>query len=137
VTADHGEVEVGDRWYELTRLQSLMAGASGEGRFRWIEARRGARDELLAAAQEEFGSLAWVMSRDEVLDDGWLGPGPVPASSRRRLGDVALMAREPVGFIDPAMPREGQLIGAHGSLTSAEMLVPLVAASGRLGETVR
>ena len=131
ITADHGQVEVGDRWYELTPLQSLMAGASGEGRFRWMEARRGARDDLLAAAQDEFGDQAWVMSRDEVLDDGWLGPGPIPASSRRRLGDVALLAREPVGFIDPAMPRERQLVGAHGSLTAAEMLVPLVAASGR------
>jgi hypothetical protein len=134
ITADHGQVEVGDRWYELTPLQSLMAGASGEGRFRWLEARRGARDELLAAAKDAFGALAWIMTREEVLDAGWLGPGPVPASSRRRLGDIALMAREPVGFVDPALPRERQLVGAHGSLTPAEMLVPLVAASGRRGE---
>ena len=86
---------------------------------------------MYRAARDEFGDKAWVMSRDEVLDDGWLGPGPIPVSSRRRLGDVALLAREPVGFIDPAMPRERQLVGAHGSLTAAEMLVPLVAASGR------
>ena len=133
VTADHGQVEVGDRWIELTAMQHLMTGASGEGRFRWMESRKGAAAELLAAATEQYGNDAWVMSREELLDDGWLGPGPVPPASRRRLGDVALLARTPVGFLDPALPREGQLVGAHGSVTAAEMLVPLVAAPGRRG----
>lgn len=131
VTADHGAVEVGDDWIDLTPLGALVVGCSGEGRFRWIEAPRGATAELAAAARDAFGDLAWVMTRDEVVDGGWLGPGPAPASNRRRLGDVVLMPHAPVGFIDPAMPRERQLVGAHGSLTSAEMLVPLVAGPGR------
>ena len=131
VTADHGEMEVGDRWIELTAMQDLMSGASGEGRFRWMDARKGAAADLLASATESYGADAWVMPRDQVLDEGWLGPGPVPAANRRRLGDVALMARADVGFLDPALPKERNLIGAHGSLTSAEMLVPLVAGAGR------
>ena len=40
VTADHGQVEVGDRWYDLTPLGSLVVGCSGEGRFRWMQAPR-------------------------------------------------------------------------------------------------
>jgi len=36
-----------------------------------------------------------------------------------------------VGFVDPNLPMEAQLLGAHGSLTPDEMLVPLVAARGR------
>ena len=50
--------------------------------------------------------------------------------TRRRVGDVVLAAHEGVAFIDPAMPRETHLVSAHGSLTRAEMLVPLVAARG-------
>ena len=54
-------------------------------------------------------------------------------TSVRRLGDVALMPHAPVGFVDPTLPRERNLVGAHGSLTAAEMLVPLVAGRGRRG----
>ncbi len=130
VTADHGQVEVGDRWYDLTPLGDLVVGCSGEGRFRWMTARKGATAELAAAARDAFGGLAWVMTRDEVVDGGWLGASTA-GPHRRRLGDVALMPHAPVGFVDPAMPRERQLVGAHGSLTAAEMLVPLLAGPGR------
>ena len=46
--------------------------------------------------------------------------------TRRRVGDVVLAAHEAVAFVDPALPREAHLVSAHGSLTRAEMLVPLV-----------
>jgi len=36
-----------------------------------------------------------------------------------------------VGFVDPTLPSEAQLMSAHGSLTTAEMRVPLVASRGR------
>jgi hypothetical protein len=132
VTADHGEVHVDD-WYDLTPLGGLVRGCSGEGRFRWLNGARGGTDELAAAARSEFGHLAWVMTREELVDGGWLGPGPVPPLHLRRLGDVALLPYAPVGFVDPAMPGERRLVGAHGSLTAAEMLVPLLAGRGRRG----
>jgi hypothetical protein len=131
VTADHGQVQVGDRWISLHPLESLYARAAGEGRFRYLHAERGAATELLAAATEHFGRQAWVLSRDQLLDEGWLGPGTVTASIRRRLGDVVLAPHAPVAFVDPALPNEAKLVGAHGSLTADEMLVPLVAARGR------
>ncbi len=133
VTADHGGVHVGDGWYDLTPLGGLVRSCSGEGRFRWLTGARGGTDELADAARDAFGHLAWVMTRDELVDDGWLGPGPVPPLHLRRLGDVALLPHAPVGFVDPAMPGERRLVGAHGSLTSAEMLVPLLAGRGRRG----
>jgi hypothetical protein len=43
---------------------------------------------------------------------------------------VVLAARDPVGFVDPAMPKEALLRSMHGSLTAAEMEVPLVAGRG-------
>ena len=131
VTADHGEMEIGDRWLELTAVQDLVKGCSGEGRFRWLNSVRGGANELADAARAAYGADAWVMTREEVVDGGWLGPGPVPVANLRRLGDVLLAARTSVGFIDPALPRERQLVGAHGSLTAAEMFVPLVAGPGR------
>jgi hypothetical protein len=131
VTADHGAVHVGDDWYDVTPLGELVRGCSGEGRFRWMTAPRGAAEDLAAAARDAFGHLAWVMTRAELVDEGWLGPGPVPAPHLRRLGDVALLPHAPVGFVDPAMPGERRLVGAHGSLTAAEVLVPLLAGRGR------
>jgi hypothetical protein len=47
------------------------------------------------------------------------------------MGDVALVAREPISFDDPADTGPFRLVSRHGSLTSAEMLVPLLA--GRSG----
>jgi hypothetical protein len=105
--------------------------AAGEGRFRYLYAKKGAGAELLEAACDEFGDQAWVFSRDQLIDEGWLGPGPVIASIRRRIGDVILAPREPVAFVDPEMPNEANLVGAHGSLTADEMYVPLLAARGR------
>ena len=63
---------------------------------------------------------------DEVISDGWLGP-EVTAVARARLGDVAVLARDPVAFVDPAESTSIHLIGRHGSLTADEMLVPVLA----------
>jgi hypothetical protein len=42
---------------------------------------------------------------------------------------VAVAARDAVAFHDPLDTGPYELVGRHGSLTSAEMLVPLLAAS--------
>lgn len=131
VTADHGQVHVGDRWIPLHPLREMFKYCAGEGRFRYLYASKGAASELLEAARDEFGDQAWVFSRDQLLDEGWLGPGSVIASIRRRIGDVILAPFEPVGFVDPDMPNEANLVGTHGSMTAAEMYVPLIAARGR------
>ena len=99
---------------------------SGEGRFRWMHVRPGSLDDVVALATEAHGDEAWVRTRDQIVDDGWFG-GPLTAEVARRLGDVALVAHAPVAFLDPADTGETRLMGRHGSLTSAEMAVPLVA----------
>jgi predicted AlkP superfamily pyrophosphatase or phosphodiesterase len=131
VTSDHGQVEVGSS----ARLPGpdLMAAVelfSGEGRFRWLHARPGAAADLLAAAEEAHGGEAWVRTRDQIIDDGWFG-GPLGKEVAHRLGDVALVAREPVAFLDPADTGETRLLARHGSLTRAEMYVPLLGWSKR------
>ena len=47
-----------------------------------------------------------------------------------RLGDIALIPFEPIAFVDPADTGENRLACRHGSLTTDEMLVPLVALRG-------
>jgi len=128
VTADHGQVDVGERLVTPHRdVLRLCRQQSGEGRFRWLHARPGAHAELLAAATQHHGSHAWVHSRDEIIGAGWFGPTVSPPVAAR-YGDVALVPHEPISFDDPADSGPYPLICRHGSLTSAEMLVPLLAA---------
>jgi len=85
----------------------------------------GAEKDLTQMAKETFKDSAWVMSKKETIDAGLFGP-IVSETVRRRLGDVALIAREKVGFTDPAEKMPFQLITRHGSLTKEEMHVPLL-----------
>ncbi|MEW6153278.1 MAG: alkaline phosphatase family protein [Actinomycetota bacterium] len=128
VVSDHGQVEVGERVVPVhPEVSALTASLSGEGRFRWFHAWPGQADALRAAAALHHGDLAWAVSRAEVVAGGWMG-GPLAPDVAARLGDVALVARAPVAFVDPADRGPFELVCRHGSLTSAEMWVPFVAA---------
>ena len=127
VTADHGQVEVGGNVVPLAAdVLGMCSMQSGEGRFRWLHARSGRAGALLDAATAHHGDDAWVLSRDQMIRDGWLGP-VVTEAAASRLGDVALVARRDLAFHDPLDTGPYELVGRHGSLTPAEMLVPLLA----------
>ena len=130
VIADHGQVDVGANLVTPTaEVLGMTRYQSGEGRFRWLHARRGAEAEMLAAATEAHGDVAWVVSKAQVIDEGWFGrqmSGPIAG----RLGDVALVPYAPVSFDDPADSGSFPLVCRHGSLTAAEMHVPFLAARG-------
>jgi hypothetical protein len=129
VTADHGQVDVGQATTAIA--PDLMADAvllSGEGRFRWIHVVPGALDGVLGRARERYGDRAWVHTRDELVAAGWFGPEVTPAAAAR-FGDVALIPFTDTAFLDPADVGEVTLVSRHGSLTSAEMWVPLLAHS--------
>ena len=127
VIADHGQVQVGD--HTLTPDAGVLAMVhhqSGEGRFRWLHAKPGALADLVQAAGEAHGGVAWVRSREQMLDEAWFG-SPMAPPVAGRLGDVALVAREPVSFDEPADTGPFRLICRHGSMTPEEVLVPLLA----------
>jgi predicted AlkP superfamily pyrophosphatase or phosphodiesterase len=131
VTADHGQVDVGDRIIEPhADVMAQVSFQSGEGRFRWLHARPGRAEALCEAAAAHHADVAWVRTRDQTIDEGWWGPTVVDAA-RQRLGDVALVAREPVSFHEAADSGPFELIGRHGSLTAAEMYVPLLVGASR------
>jgi Type I phosphodiesterase / nucleotide pyrophosphatase len=129
VTADHGQVDVGERvLVPDPALLSMVAMQSGEGRFRWWHVDRATVEELAKAAIDAFGDVAWIVTREQVIDEHWFGPtvsGPVAA----RLGDVAIVASAAVSFHDPLDTGPFPLICRHGSLTSAEVMVPLLAST--------
>ena len=89
----------------------------------------GAPGPVVARAGDE----AWVFTRDQLADEGWLGPadGERRSAFLQRVGDVVLAGRGPVAFVDPNYLGERALLAGHGSLTIDEMLVPLLAARGR------
>jgi hypothetical protein len=129
VTADHGQMHLErDDWIDLDALAPLVDVMAGDARFRYVYARKGAAKELASAAADLVGDHAWVRTRAQVLDDGWIGAGAT-GSVPGRLGDVVLASRDASAFIDPALPVEVRLRSAHGSLTPDEMYVPLVAAA--------
>jgi hypothetical protein len=130
ITSDHGQVDVGDRVFPPhPEVLSHVRHQSGEARFRWLHAVPGAEADLLAAAERHHGHQAWVVTREQVVDECWFGPKVLPGPLGR-LGDVALVAREPIAFEDPMDTGPFHLIGRHGSMTPAEVYVPLLVARG-------
>lgn len=125
VTSDHGMVECSNGITEIDRrVMEHTESESGEARFRWLHAKRGRARDLGEAAAAAHGEQAWVMTGEQIIDEGWFGP-VVSDAARARLGDVALVARG-----DHAFRHKGdttsKLVGRHGSLTASEMLVPLL-----------
>jgi Type I phosphodiesterase / nucleotide pyrophosphatase len=126
VTADHGQVEVGDSVELLgPEIMEAVTLISGEGRFRWLHVRPGATQDIAETAAALHGDVAWVRTREQIIDEGWLGGVPSPEVAAR-LGDVVLAPFAPTAFLDPADTGELRLRARHGSLTPAEMIVPLL-----------
>jgi predicted AlkP superfamily pyrophosphatase or phosphodiesterase len=130
LTSDHGQVQFED-WITLEAVTSRVTGYAGDGRFRYLYAQPGRQDDLVKAAEDHYGDRAWVLSRSQLIDEGWLGPEPPPGDVLTRIGDVTLAAKGNVAFADPTHPHELKLVAGHGSLTADEMLVPLLAGRGR------
>lgn len=131
VTADHGQIHVED-WIDLPdSVQSEVAVAAGDARFRSLYAFPGRVAILEARAREALSDRVWVMTRSELCNSGWLGP--VNAVAAERLGDVILVPHGPVGIFDPSCPGERALRSAHGGFDPREMTVPLRSSFGRAG----
>ena len=82
--------------------------------------------EASKMARDLYSDRAWVLTRDEMVESGWFGPR-VTDTARKRLGDVALVPFADVSFDDPADHGSFALVCRHGSMTSAEIDVPLLA----------
>ncbi|HZJ07452.1 MAG TPA: nucleotide pyrophosphatase/phosphodiesterase family protein [Nocardioidaceae bacterium] len=131
ILADHGMVDSPpDDRIDVDEYPDLGEGVAllgGEARFRHLYCRGGAIDDVLAAWGSTLGERAEVISRDQALAMGWFGA--LDPLVRPRLGDVVVACHGTFGVLSAsAFPTEMSLVGLHGSLTSAEMLIPLLIA---------
>ncbi len=127
VTADHGMVAV-DSPVDFDReplLQAGVRGLGGEPRARHVYTEAGAASDVAAAWRELLSDDFTVLTRQEVIGEGWFGP-EVAAQVAPRIGDVIAVPTGNRAVIrSGAEPLQSTLVGHHGSLTAAEMLVPL------------
>lgn len=131
VTADHGMVDVDPavRWDVATdpRLSAGVALVAGEPRASHVHLAPGADAERVRATwQDVLGDAAAVLTRDEVVDAGLLGP--VADRVRPVVGDLMVAMTGAATVVDTRTQTASSLemVGVHGSLTPHEMLVPCV-----------
>jgi predicted AlkP superfamily pyrophosphatase or phosphodiesterase len=129
VTADHGMVDIPlDQRLEVDDLPDLLDGVTvfgGEARLRHLYCNPDRTEDLAARWRELCTERAWVVTRDEAIDEGWFGS--VDSHVRSRLGDVIVASGPDLAVVSQSrFPHEASLLGLHGSLTADEMLVPLL-----------
>jgi predicted AlkP superfamily pyrophosphatase or phosphodiesterase len=130
VTADHGMIDIAeadkidfDHSPELSEGVELIA---GEPRVRYLYVAPGQLESVRARWAEALGDRVALLTRDEAIERDWFGPTVSPAA-RERIGDLVALAVADVAVVRrKAESRSSLLIGHHGGLSDAELLVPLL-----------
>lgn len=126
LTADHGMVDTSpDQLIDLAEHPELdegLAGIGGEARCVHVHAREGAAAGVLERWRDVLAERAWVWGPEDMADV--LGEGPGSAV----VGDALVFMRGHRGIVDSRVQSAGSIsqVGIHGSLTSDEMLVPVM-----------
>lgn len=133
VTGDHGMVDVDDAGrIDVGDHPQLLDGVvlfGGEGRLRHVYCRAGAADDVAARWAGTLGDRAVVLTQGDAAAAGWFGD--IRPEVRARIGDVVVAATGRHAVLSYRhFPVETKLVGFHGSLTAAEMLVPLLVDAG-------
>jgi hypothetical protein len=130
VTADHGMVDVPvDARVIVEEVPGLMDGVTafaGEGRLRQLKVDPGRIEEVADRWRALLGERAWVRTRHEATEEGWFGP--LTARLADRFGDVIVAMADDSAILSRTLPGELRLVGMHGSLTAAELEIPLLVA---------
>lgn len=134
LTADHGMLDVAEEFrFDYSADPKLVDGVrhtAGEPRLVHLyfepDATAALREKVATAWLEKYGKQAWIITREDSVNQGLFGqvdPRVLP-----RIGDLMVAAREPVAFYDTRRVPETALsvVGQHGSLTKAEREVPLL-----------
>ncbi|SDD12549.1 Type I phosphodiesterase / nucleotide pyrophosphatase [Geodermatophilus telluris] len=134
VTADHGMLDVpAHTRVDLDEEPDLLDGVAllaGEPRARYVHAVPGSAGDVLDAWRGVLGDRAWVVGREEAVASGVFGD--VDPALAARIGDVVALARGPWAITARlSEPGPSRLAAYHGSLTDAELAIPLLLARGR------
>ena len=130
-TADHGMVDVDASGHLIVppELLASIAHVAGEPRCLQLHLSPEARaegetaDALAHVWRAWLGDAAWVATRAQVIDSGWLGA--VHPEVAPRLGDVFVAARGRRALYLAEDDKGRGMVGQHGSLTPDELRVPL------------
>ncbi len=130
VTADHGMVDIAESdKIDLDDDPTLNDGVTliaGEARLRYLYVQPGQVEAVRARWNRALGDRVALLTRDEAIELGWFGPTVLPAA-RGRIGDLIALAVSDVAMVRRrAESRSSMLIGNHGALSDAELLVPLL-----------
>lgn len=137
VTADHGHVNTDpDRNIDLSANSTVMANLrqhangtpvrmAGSPRNVHFHLREGTVSETRRVLS---GYDAQIFTRQEALNRDLFGDRPVTERFRRRCGDLVVTHRDLGMWFGDVEPDELALVGMHGGLNPAEMLVPFAAA---------
>jgi predicted AlkP superfamily pyrophosphatase or phosphodiesterase len=135
VTADHGMVDAPHALrIDLAHEAELTAGVrhvGGEARALQLYCEPGAAQDVLATWRGRVQTRAWVLSRKEAVEQGLFGT--VSERILPRIGEVIVAMRDNFAIVDSrtARPALLALLGLHGSLTPAEMAIPLLQVPAR------
>ncbi|MEE6274359.1 nucleotide pyrophosphatase/phosphodiesterase family protein [Georgenia sp. MJ206] len=130
ITADHGMVDlVDDSRVDVATTPELARGVdlvAGEPRAVHVHCEPGQAEAVAARWRDVLGESAWVLLREEAEAVGLFGA--LLEKNRTVVGDVVVAARGRRAIVDSRTQTPGSiaLVGVHGSLTPAELLVPLV-----------
>jgi len=136
VTADHGHVNTDpERNVDLSERAGLMAALRRHADGTPIEMSGSPRnvhlhlrDDGVSAVREALSDLDVVtFTRDEALDRGLFGDREPTDRFLRRCGDLVVTHRDLGAWFGDTEPDELDLVGMHGGLHPAEMLVPFAA----------
>ena len=129
ITGDHGMVDVAPTHkVQIDDEPELAAGVdlvAGETRFRYLYTQT--PDAVAARWANWWGSRADVYTRQQALP--LFGVTPPTPDVAKRIGDVVVAFHDDWVALTASRPREAQMVGMHGSVTSQERLVPLLKGS--------
>lgn len=131
VTADHGMVDVPEEHRliiaEGSPLLENIVAWGGEPRVPQLYLDSpDALADVHARWAESLGAAARVMTREQVVDEGWFGP--VADGVVDRIGDVTVACIDSlVAYREStSTPSSMAMVGQHGSLTAVEREIPVI-----------
>jgi hypothetical protein len=133
ITSDHGMVDVNhDKRIDIDdfpQLRHQVLNIGGEPRCRFVYTRRGHEEEVAQVWRTALEEYAWVMTRSEAIAAGYFGS--MDSAITDRVGGVIAWAKGEWSLTSPSVDsRVSNLRGQHGSLTAAEVEIPLIVVPG-------
>jgi len=134
LTADHGFVDIAsDKILNLADHPDLSDTLSlplcGEPRAAYCYVWPGRTADFLSYVETEFSTYADCVPSEDLVAEGYFGPGVAHPRLLERVGQYTLLMRDEYAIQDD-LPSEERFtpVGLHGGGSSAELYVPLIVA---------